>query len=113
MNAVNRARAALDALADALVSGDPDRVLANEMALAAAAADLSRAAREGLNPASRGEALMLRADLRDAHASLQRCRALGATTADLAAVMFAAPTGYSSSGALKAAPVASFFSSRS
>lgn len=104
MNAVARARAALDALAEAMLSGDPDRVLANEHALAAAASDLSRLASAGVTPASVGEALMLRADLRSVRASLDRCRALGATTADLSAALFAAPTGYSSSGLLRAAP---------
>ena len=113
MNAVHRAKAALDALAEALASGDPDRVLANEMALAAAAADLSQLSRAGVTPSSMGEALVLRGDLRDARASLDRCRALGATVTDLAAALFAAPTGYSASGTMKAAPVASFFSSRS
>lgn len=103
----------MDALADAMVSGDAERVLANEYALAAAAADLSFLAASGLKPASHGEALMLRAHLRDAKASLERCRALGSAAADLAAVMFAAPTGYSSSGALHAAPsTTSLFSSR-
>lgn len=113
ITAVTRARAALDALAEALVSGDSDRVLANEQALAAAAADLVWLASTATAPATPGEALMLRAHLRDARAALERCRALGASAADLAAAMFAPPTGYSSSGTLTAAPTAvPFFSSR-
>lgn len=113
MKAVTQARAAMDALAEAMTSGDAERVLANEHALAAAAADLSFFAAAGITPASHGEALMLRAHLRDAKASLERCRALGAAAADMAAAMFAAPTGYSSSGAMHAAPATtSFFSSR-
>ena len=112
MNAAARARAALDALADALIAGDPDRVLAHEMALAAAAADLSRLAQTGVAPASFGEASMLRADFRAVRASLDRCRALGASTAALSAAVFAAPTGYSSSGTVPMAP-ASFFATRS
>lgn len=104
MNAVTRARAALDALADALVSGDPDRVLANELALSAAAADLSAMAGSGFAPESVGEALMLRASLRDVRASLDRCRALGASAASLWSALYAAPLGYSASGALQAAP---------
>jgi hypothetical protein len=113
ITAVTQARAALDALAEALVSGDADRVLANEQALAAAAADLVFSARAGVAPANSGEALMWLAHLRAARAALERCRALGATAADLTAAMFAPPTGYSSSGTLQAAPTAvPFFSSR-
>ncbi len=113
MNAVTRARAALDALAEALTSGDPDRVLANERALAAAASDLSHLAGAGVAPASVGEALTMRAELRDVRASLDRCRALGATTAALSAALFVAPTGYSASGTLQVVrSAASSFSSR-
>ena len=104
MNAVTRARAALDALADALISGDPDRVLANERALGAAAADLSAMAGASFAPESVGEALLLRAALRDVRASLDRCRALGASAALLSAALYSSPTGYSASGALQAAP---------
>ena len=110
MNAVTQAREALNALAEAMVSGDPDRVLAHELALSAAAADLSLLASAGVTPASLGEKLRLRAELRDARAALDRCRALGANTAALSAVLFASPTGYSASGTLPAAP-ASFFAS--
>ncbi len=113
ITAVTRARAALTALAEALVSGDPDRVLANEQAMAAAAADLMWWARTGVTPATPGEALMLRAHLSDARAAMERCRVLGSTAADLTAAMFAPPTGYSSSGTLQAAAaVAPLFSSR-
>jgi len=112
MTPVTRARAALDALAEAMLSGDPDRVLANEYALAAAATDLVLMARTATKPVSMGEALTLRRELREARASLDRCRALGATTTALSDVLFAAPTGYSASGTLQAAPM-SFFATRS
>ena len=113
MNPVSRARAALDALAEAMLSGNPDNVLSHEMAVAAAAADLSRLART-CAPASIDDVPAFRAELYNLRASLDRCRALGAVTADLSAVLFAAPTGYSSSGTLRAAAVSMpFFSTRS
>lgn len=110
MNAVMQAREALNALAAALVSGDPDRVLAHELALSAAAADLVLLAGTGIKPASVGEKLLIRAELRETRAALDRCRALGANTAALSAVLFASPTGYSAAGTMSAAP-ASFFAS--
>lgn len=113
LKSVSRVCLALDALAEAMVSGDPDRVLANEQAMAAAAADLAWLAGTGFTPASHGEALMFRAQLREARASLQRCRALGAAAAGLSAAMFAAPTGYSAQGVLHGQPAStSVFSSR-
>lgn len=104
MNAAQRAQAALDALADALISGDPDRVLANEHALSAAATDLCLLATTGVKPSSMGETLLLRAEFRAVRASLDRCRALGASAASLSAALYSAPTGYSASGTLQAAP---------
>jgi hypothetical protein len=113
LKAVSRMHLALEALADAMVSGDPDRVLANERAIAAAAADLVWMAQTAEPPSSHGEALMLRTRVRQARAALDRCRQLGASTAELSALLFAAPTGYSSQGALPVDPAgASLFSSR-
>jgi hypothetical protein len=109
MNAVTQAREALNALAEAMVSGDADRVLAHELALSAAAADLTFMARAGAAPASVGEKLTLRAEIHQARAALDRCRALGANTAALSAVLFASPTGYSASGTLQVAPGSSSF----
>lgn len=110
MNAVTQARAALDALAEALVSGDADRVLAHELALSAAATDLSLYAASATRPSSFGEALKLRADLFSVRASLNRCLALGGTAAALAAVLCPSPTGYSSSGIVTTSPVSASFS---
>ena len=70
--------AALDALADALASGRPDRVLAAEPALATAVSRL-----RVVRPFSGEDRLALRGELRALRAALARCERMGRTSGAL------------------------------
>jgi hypothetical protein len=81
-------QAALDGLAAALTSGDPDAVLAAEAPLAIAAARLT-----ALDGRPDGTAAELRTRLQDIHRSVGRCRRLGGASADLLALFTATEYG--------------------
>jgi hypothetical protein len=81
-------QAALDGLAAALTSGDPDAVLAAETPLAIATARLT-----ALDGRPDGTAAELRARLQDIRRSVGRCRRLGAASADLLNLFTAAEYG--------------------
>jgi hypothetical protein len=75
---------ALDGLADALASGDPDAVLSAELPLASAASALPRR-HEVAQLAGPDPALLLAAH--DVSRALARCAALGRTSSDLLALV--------------------------
>jgi hypothetical protein len=75
---------ALDGLADALASGDPDVVLSAELPLAAAASALPR--RDEIPQSAASDLSLLRA-AQDAGRALARCAALGRASSDLLALV--------------------------
>jgi hypothetical protein len=77
-DALRAVTAALDALADALASGQPDRVLSIEPSLAAAVRELAAAPVEPREPRAD-----LRAEARAVRAAMARCDRLGRLSADL------------------------------
>jgi hypothetical protein len=93
IDAIDLVHTALTGLAEALETGQPDRVLAAERPLADAAAALATVDRRAPADPSR-----LRARLLEARLALDRCRTLGQTSADLISAMWPAETGYGASG---------------
>ena len=87
---VDRLRIALDRLAGALASGDPDAVLACELPVA----DALRGLRGTARTVTAGEADRVRSLVSDARAALLRCRRLGETVVAIAAATANAPQGY-------------------
>ena len=88
--------AALDQLAEALASGEAERVLAVETLLMEAVADWRQRASTG------GAAGVSVRDIDDARHALARCRRLGTTVPALLSVMFPGQSEYGPSGALRA-----------
>jgi len=93
LDAVDRVHDALTGLAEALETGQPDRVLAAEQPLAQAAAALATVDRRAPADPAR-----LRARLLEARLALDRCRALGRSSADLIGTILPAHTAYGPSG---------------
>lgn len=96
----------LDALSEALASGQPDAVLSAEAPLAAALARVAAAMQES-SPVDRAR---VRALVRDARIALLRCRALGQSAEQLARVLLAEPA--YGPGALRQASSQHAFESR-
>jgi len=93
LDAVERVHTALTGLAEALETGQPDRVLAAERPLADAAAALAVADRRTPPDPAR-----LRARLLQARLALDRCRALGQASGELIGALWPGQTGYGASG---------------
>jgi hypothetical protein len=96
-DALDRVNDELKRLAEALESGQPDRVLAVEQPLAEAASALADVGRVAL-----GDEVRLRARLLETRLALDRCRSLGDASADLIGAMWPSETSYSRKGARSA-----------
>jgi hypothetical protein len=82
LDAINKVHAALTGLANALETGDADRVLAAEQPLAEATTALETVDRARLT-----DEVHLRARLLEARLALERCRALGDASAEMLNVL--------------------------
>lgn len=103
LDVISRLRASLDAIAAALSQADAARLIAAESELAQALAEAG--ATRTIDTADRHA---LKAELIRARAALQRCRALGAATTDVAGATLAAHGRldiYGPSGAITASPL--------
>ena len=98
-DALHRLTAALDALASALESGEPGRVLEAEAPLAAAMSAIA-----GLDLRGAPDRLRVRRSVDEARRMLARCQALGASIDSLVDVMFPAPAAYGPQGHIRSAP---------